>query len=149
MKIREAKDTDAGIIAGFQQKMALETEGLTLDNNKVTSGVKAVFDDPSKGFYIVAEETDQVVASMLLTPEWSDWRNGTFLWIQSLYVIPEYRKQGIFRLMFEFVKQKVNTSEDYVGIKLYVDQNNENAQKAYEQVGMDASHYRMFEWNKK
>ncbi|MCB0806934.1 MAG: GNAT family N-acetyltransferase [Bacteroidales bacterium] len=149
MKIREAKDTDAGIIAGFQQKMALETEGLTLDNNKVTSGVKAVFDDPSKGFYIVAEETDQVVASMLLTPEWSDWRNGTFLWIQSLYVIPEYRKQGIFRLMFEFVKQKVNTSEDYVGIKLYVDQNNESAQKAYEQVGMDASHYRMFEWNKK
>jgi len=149
IQIQEATEKDVLTIAGFQQKMALETEGLALDKNKAESGVKAVFNDPSKGFYIVAKSQDKVIASMLLTPEWSDWRNGYFLWIQSLYVIPEYRKQGIFRLMYDFVKDKVNLSDGYVGIKLYVDQHNETAQKVYEKVGMDASHYRMFEWNKK
>lgn len=146
--IRESKNIDASVIADFQQKMAFETENIYLDNKKVRAGVNAVMEDKSKGFYIVAED-QEIVASMLLTPEWSDWRNGTFLWIQSLYVIPEYRKQGIFRMMYEFVKQKVKTSESYVGIKLYVDQHNEIAQKAYEKIGMDSSHYRMFEWNKK
>ena len=99
IKIREAVKDDFMTIAGFQQKMALETEDLILNKNKVEAGVRAVFDDPSKGFYIVAEEDSAVTASMLLTFEWSDWRNGNFLWIQSLYVIPEYRKQGIFRKM--------------------------------------------------
>ena len=146
--IRESVFNDTSVIADFQQKMAFETEGIYLDNNKVRAGVNAVMEDKSKGFYIVAEE-GEIVASMLLTPEWSDWRNGYFLWIQSLYVIPDYRKKGVFRMMYDFVKNKVNSSEVYVGIKLYVDQHNEVAQKAYEKVGMESSHYRMFEWNKK
>ncbi|MCB0821784.1 MAG: GNAT family N-acetyltransferase [Bacteroidales bacterium] len=146
--IRESVFNDTSVIADFQQKMAFETEDIYLDNNKVRAGVNAVMEDKSKGFYIVAEE-GEIVASMLLTPEWSDWRNGYFLWIQSLYVIPDYRKKGVFRMMYDFVKNKVNSSEVYVGIKLYVDQHNEVAQKAYEKVGMESSHYRMFEWNKK
>ncbi|HPE57444.1 MAG TPA: GNAT family N-acetyltransferase [Bacteroidales bacterium] len=146
--IRESVFNDTSVIADFQQKMAFETEDIYLDNNKVRAGVNAVMEDKSKGFYIVAEE-GEIVASMLLTPEWSDWRNGYFLWIQSLYVIPDYRKKGVFRMMYDFVKNKVNSSEAYVGIKLYVDQHNEVAQKAYEKVGMESSHYRMFEWNKK
>ncbi len=148
IQIREATEKDAGTIAGFQQKMAMETEYLALDNNKVESGVSAVFNDPSKGFYMIAEQDEQVIASMLLTPEWSDWRNGYFLWIQSLYVIPEFRKKGIFRSMYDFVKERVNASEEYVGIKLYVDQQNKIAQQAYKKVGMDLSHYLLFEWNK-
>ena len=127
--IRESVFNDTSVIADFQQKMAFETEDIYLDNNKVRAGVNAVMEDKSKGFYIVAEE-GEIVASMLLTPEWSDWRNGYFLWIQSLYVIPDYRKKGVFRMMYDFVKNKVNSSEVYVGIKLYVDQHNEVAQKA-------------------
>jgi ribosomal protein S18 acetylase RimI-like enzyme len=145
--IREATKTDTAVIADFQQKMALETEEITLNNEKVTAGVNAVMVDQSKGFYIVAEGNG-ALASMLLTPEWSDWRNGYFLWIQSLYVTPNYRKMGIFRMMYNFVKDKVNSSDEFVGIKLYVDQDNMIAQKAYEKVGMESSHYRLFEWNK-
>ncbi|MCB2221383.1 MAG: GNAT family N-acetyltransferase [Bacteroidetes bacterium] len=145
--IREATKKDAPVIADFQLRMALETEDLALNGPQVTAGVNAVMADRSKGFYIIAED-EGIVASMLLTPEWSDWRNGYFLWIQSLYVIPEYRKKGVFRMMYDFVKNKVNSSHDYVGIKLYVDQDNEIAQKAYEKVGMETSHYQLFEWNK-
>jgi ribosomal protein S18 acetylase RimI-like enzyme len=146
--IREAVRNDVSVIADFQQKMATETEDLKLDGNRVFNGVDSVLSDPSKGFYLVAEEGDNVVGSMLLTPEWSDWRNGFFLWIQSLYVIPEYRKKGVFRMMYDFVKERVTSSGEFVGIKLYVDQHNETAQKAYEKVGMESSHYRLFEWNK-
>ncbi len=145
--IRDATKQDAQVIAEFQQKMARETEDLNLDINKVTAGVNAVMADRSKGFYIIAEE-DVVVASMLLTPEWSDWRNSYFLWIQSLFVIPAYRKKGVFRMMYDYVKEKVNASDTFAGIKLYVDQHNETAQLAYEKVGMESSHYRLYEWNK-
>ncbi|MBN2172702.1 MAG: GNAT family N-acetyltransferase [Bacteroidales bacterium] len=148
ISIREAFQNDLKMIAVFQHKMALETENLELNSVKVEAGVNAVMNDSSKGFYIVAEGNRNIIASMLLTPEWSDWRNGYFLWIQSLYVIPDYRKKGIFRMMFDFVKNKVINSGVYVGIKLYVDQHNTIAQKAYEKVGMESSHYRLFEWNK-
>jgi len=147
IRIRRATKSDVITIASFQQKMAQETEELSLDGNKVKAGVKAVIDDPSKGFYIIAEESE-TIASMLLTPEWSDWRNGYFLWIQSLFVTPDYRKKGVFKLMYDFVKELVIGSNEYVGIKLYVDQHNVVAQKAYEKVGMESSHYRLFEWNK-
>ena len=148
ISIREADSNDAPVIAEFQQMMARETENLELKKEKVISGVTAVMADRTKGFYIVSEDAGRLVASMLLTPEWSDWRNGFVLWIQSLYVIPELRKKGVFRNMYDFVKGIVMGSEKYVGIKLYVDQHNIKAQKAYSKVGMDASHYRLFEWNK-
>jgi GNAT superfamily N-acetyltransferase len=108
--------------------------------------VKAVFDDSKKGFYIVSTNNSQVVASMLITPEWSDWRNGYFLWIQSLYVIPSFRKQGIFRNMYQFIKQTIVESANYLGLRLYVEENNKIAVDVYVNVGMKGSHYKMFEW---
>ena len=100
IEVHTAGREDIPMIVEFQKLMALETEDLALDNKKISEGVASVFDDPEKGFYMVSESDNQVVASMMITPEWSDWRNGYFLWIQSLYVIPSYRKQGIFRKMY-------------------------------------------------
>ena len=148
MIIRKATTDDIRTIAAFQQKMAYETESLELDSEVLLEGVGNVFRDPSKGFYLVAQEKESIIASMLLTPEWSDWRNSLFLWIQSLYVIPAYRRKGVFRMMYDHVQQMVRESDGYAGIKLYVDQGNERAQEAYRRVGMKASHYNLFEWNK-
>lgn len=148
MKIRKAAEDDIPVIAGFQQKMAYETEKLDLDENVLLDGVGNVFKDPSKGFYLLAVDQGQVVGSMLLTPEWSDWRNSLFLWIQSLYVIPPYRKRGVFRMMYEHVRNMVLASGEYAGLKLYVDKENTPAQDVYRKVGMKDSHYNLFEWNK-
>ncbi|MEZ5081907.1 MAG: GNAT family N-acetyltransferase [Bacteroidales bacterium] len=148
MEISVAFPEDIERIVEFQQKMAQETEQISLDNYTVSLGVQAVFSNPAKGTYVVAKDRNTLVASMLLTPEWSDWRNATFLWIQSLYVLPEYRKKGIFRKMYDYVKKTVNDSNHYAGIKLYVASENELAQEVYKNVGMISSHYRLFEWNK-
>jgi len=148
MNVKKASPDHISVIADFQQKMAFETEGLKLNNSRLIKGVSQVFSDPAKGFYLIVEEEGEMIASVLLTPEWSDWRNSTFLWIQSLYVLPAFRKQGVFRMIYDFVKSMVATSDDYAGIKLYVDEHNTIAQEAYSKVGMDASHYRLFEWEK-
>lgn len=148
MIVRKANRKDIRTIARFQQKMAYETERLELDDRTLLNGVENVFLDPSKGFYLVAQEKEAVIASMMLTPEWSDWRNSLFLWIQSLYVLPEYREKGVFRMMYEHVREMVLDSDTYAGLKLYVDQGNTRAQEVYRKVGMTASHYNLFEWNK-
>lgn len=148
MEITVATAEDITGIVEFQQKMAQETEQLTLDKITVTQGVQAVFSNPAKGTYVVAKDRNTLVASMLLTLEWSDWRNASFLWIQSLYVLPNYRQKGIFKKMYNYVKKTVNDSTHYAGIKLYVATENEIAQNVYKNVGMASSHYRLFEWNK-
>lgn len=146
--IRKAFDHEAGLIAHFQQLMAFETESLNLDSELVLKGVESVFSDPAKGTYMVAEIDQQVVACTLLTPEWSDWRNGTFLWIQSVYVDPAYRKQGIYSYMYSHIKEFVLNSNEYLGLRLYVVMSNMVAQKAYSGTGMDGDHYKLFEWIK-
>ncbi len=146
--IRKAETKDITAIAGFQQKMALETESLELDPEKLLSGVEAVLTDPGKGFYLVAVFDDKVVASTLLTSEWSDWRNGKFLWIQSVYVEPEYRKMGVYSKMYSFVKDIALNSPDYLGLRLYVATDNRTAQEVYKRTGMDGDHYKLFEWIK-
>lgn len=146
IEVQKAIRENIPYIIEFQKQMALETENLTLGDQKISQGVKAVFNDPEKGFYIVSTSKSEVVASMMITPEWSDWRNGYFLWIQSLYVIPEFRKKGIFRKMYEYVKQTVIESENYLGLRLYVEENNKSAMDVYTNVGMKGSHYKMFEW---
>ena len=145
IEVRKAIREDIPYIIGFQKQMALETENLALNERQITQGVEAVFSDSKKGFYIVSSFNSQVVASMLITPEWSDWRNGYFLWIQSLYVIPSYRKQGIFRDMFQFVKRAVTEKDNHIGLRLYVEENNNTAIDVYLNVGMKRSHYKMFE----
>ena len=145
MKFREANKPDFKIIAGFQEKMAWETEHFRLNTETVIKGVSAVFEDKTKGKYYVVEEDGKVIASLLTTYEWSDWRNSYVIWIQSVYVLPEYRKKGVFNLMYSEIKKIVKNSDEYSGIRLYVDKTNLRAQKVYEKIGMKGEHYRLFE----
>lgn len=123
----------------------METEGMELKNDVVTRGVMALFHDSGKGEYYVAEENGKVVASLMITYEWSDWRNASVWWIQSVYVIPAYRRKGIFRMMYEHVKQD-GMEQGVTGLRLYVDSANVLAQKTYEALGMNGVHYKMYEW---
>ena len=148
VQIRLATEEDKDVIAGFQIKMALETEDLPLDEETVRTGVLSVFRDPSKGKYFVATEDQKIIASTLLTNEWSDWRNQWFLWIQSVYVVPEQRGKGVFRKMYENIKEMVLHDEHIAGLKLYVDSENESAIATYKAIRMDGEHYKLFEWSK-
>lgn len=146
--IREAVAADAAAIVEFQILMARETEDFELHQPTVQKGVEAVFDDPSKGRYYVAEIDGKVIASLLTTYEWSDWRNGTVLWVQSVFVVSEFRKKGVFSSIYRHVKKQVEEDESLKGIRLYVEQNNRRAQTVYEKAGMTAEHYQMYEWLK-
>ena len=147
IRIREAAVTDAPPIIEFQQAMARETESIELDGSVVTRGVHAVFDDPSRGRYFVAEAEGEVIASLLITYEWSDWRNGNVWWIQSVYVRPAFRRRGVYARMYKHVKA-IAQREDVRGIRLYVDRRNAPAQDVYRRCGMDGEHYLVFEWMK-
>jgi GNAT superfamily N-acetyltransferase len=146
--IRKAILSDAPSIIDFQQKMAWETEGVKLPSEIVTPGVNAVFQDQARGQYYVAEADGIVVASLLITYEWSDWRNCNVWWFQSVFVIPEYRRQGIFRRMYNHIRQMAD-DQDIAGLRLYVETNNTRAQKTYEALGMSSEHYSFYEWMRK
>ena len=148
ISIRKALPEDASTIVDFQIKMAQETENLVLEAKKLMPGTLAVFDDASKGTYYVAVKGDEVIGCLLTTYEWSEWRNGTVLWIQSVYILEEYRGQKVFRKMYEHIQQLVEQNDAYKGIRLYVEKDNTRAQKVYAALGMDGEHYRMFEWIK-
>ena len=145
MEFREANENEYKVIAGFQQKMAFETENYHLDIDTVIKGVQAVFNDASKGKYYIVEEDEKVIASLLTTFEWSDWRNSRVIWIQSVYVLPKYRKSGVFKLMYSEVKKLVINNSNYSGIRLYVDKTNIKAHKVYNKIGMEGEHYSLFE----
>lgn len=148
-EIRHAKYKDLEHILRFQQYMAKETEGLELDNDVLFEGIEAVFEDPMKGVYYVAvNEFDEPIACLLTTPEWSEWRNGTVLWIQSVYVIKNFRGQGVFRRMYEHLKQMVIDDDELKGLRLYVEKENVAAQKVYKALGMQDEHYHFYEWMK-
>lgn len=117
---------------------------MELKHSTISGGVMAVFNDPSKGTYYIAEADNKVVASLLVTPEWSDWRNSYIWWFQSVYVIPEQRRKGIFRDMYTFIKEAA-IKENIPGLRLYVEKDNVGAQQTYEAMGMDGEHYKMFE----
>ena len=148
MIVRQANDKDSTSIVEFQLAMALETEQLQLHEPTVIKGVSAVFADSSKGTYYVAEAEGKVVGSLLTTFEWSDWRNGTVLWIQSVYVRPEFRKRSIFSRLYKHIQEKVAANPDLRGIRLYADKTNTSAHGVYEHLGMTAEHYQMYEWMK-
>jgi ribosomal protein S18 acetylase RimI-like enzyme len=148
MIVREAIYDDARFIAAFQLAMASETELLILDPDVVDKGVGAVFNDPGKGKYYVTELNGEVIGSLMTTYEWSDWRNGTVLWIQSVYILPQYRRKGAYRKMYLFLQEKVLSDNSLRGIRLYVDKSNSRAQTTYLDLGMNADHYQTFEWMK-
>ena len=146
MIIRQALASDSAGIVEFQLAMAWETEQLQLDEPTVIKGVAAVFEDTSKGIYYVAEADGKVVGSLLTTFEWSDWRNGTVLWIQSVYVRPEFRKRSIFSKLYKHIQEMVASNPNLRGIRLYADKTNTSAHGVYEHLGMTAEHYQMYEW---
>jgi len=148
IRTREAAVTDAADIVAFQLAMARETEELELDPAVVARGVRAVFDQPARGRYFVAEDGGAVIASLLITYEWSDWRDGNVWWIQSVYVRPSHRRRGVYAGMYEHVKGIVLAEGNVRGIRLYVDRRNTPAQEVYRRCGMNGEHYQVFEWMK-
>ncbi len=143
--IREATIDDLNTLVLFQQLMAMETELLRLDGPTLNAGVKRIFDEPSKGVYYTALWDNEMVGSLLTTFEWSDWRNQSVWWIQSVYVKPEYRRQGVFKAMFEHVHRLAMHEAEVGGLRLYVDKSNKGAQETYKKMGMNGDHYQLFE----
>ncbi len=146
--IRKAVEKDIPKIVDFQIRMAKETEDYDLDRDTVSKGVRHLFELPVKGQYWVAEESGKTIASTLTIPEWSDWRNGTVIWIHSVYVIKEFRGKGVFKTLYNYLKEIVEQDETLMGLRLYVEKENTNAQKVYEKLGMNADHYLLYEWMK-
>lgn len=146
--IRKATKADIAGIVSFNLAMAQETESISLDEETLISGVEKIFNNQKYGFYIVCEIDGKIRASLMITYEWSDWRNGVFWWVQSVFVQKEFRNQGLYKQMYEYVKTKVDKSNDIVGIRLYVDEDNRKAQNAYTALGMKESNYQLFEYSK-
>lgn len=147
MHYREAVPADASAIIGFQLAMARETEDLELDRDILTRGVEALFADPNLGRYYVAEEDGRIAGSLMITYEWSDWRNGMVWWIQSVYVTPDFRRRGVYAGLYAHVKSMVEQSA-VRGVRLYVDKRNRPAQEVYTRLGMNGEHYLVYEWMK-
>ena len=144
--VRAAKSADRSTIVDFQMAMALETESLELDKGVLALGVDAVLEDSSKARYFIAEEGGKSAGMLMITLEWSDWRNGWVWWIQSVYTAPAYRKQGVYKQLYEYIKSLVAASDNIRGIRLYVDNRNVAAQKVYRSLGMNGDHYTTYEW---
>jgi ribosomal protein S18 acetylase RimI-like enzyme len=145
---RSATSADVPAIVEFQIAMARESEDLPLDRQVVSQGVAAVLENATRGRYYVAESDQRVIGCLLITYEWSDWRNGSVWWIQSVYVLPEFRRQGIYAGLYAHVKELANADPHVRGIRLYVDRRNERAQIVYSRLGMNGEHYQVFEWMK-
>ena len=145
MNIRNAKLGDAETIAEFNSAMALETEDLALDPNRMRAGVEAVLADDSKAFYLVAEVDGSLVGQLMVTYEWSDWRNGVFWWVQSVYVRPGHRGQGVYKSLYAETQSRATAAGNVCGIRLYVEHENERAQRIYEHLGMKNTSYHLYE----
>jgi ribosomal protein S18 acetylase RimI-like enzyme len=145
MKIRKARLSDTSVITDFNCHLALETESLTLNPPVVRRGVRALLADATRGTYFVAESAGAVVGQLLITREWSDWRNGDFWWIQSVYVSPAYRGAGVFSALFRHVEKLAGAKRRVCGLRLYVEQENLRAQGIYDRFGMSLTHYKIYE----
>jgi GNAT superfamily N-acetyltransferase len=143
--IRHANAEDAAVLAQFNARMALETEGRTLAPDTVRKGVEAMLRHSDFGFYLIAETGDTPVGSLMITSEWSDWRNGLFWWIQSVYVVPGKRRHGVFSSLFRQVFDMTAERNDIRGLRLYVERDNVAAQTTYRALGMTETAYRLYE----
>jgi GNAT superfamily N-acetyltransferase len=145
IKIRKAEPSDAAVITDFNVRLAAESEKLHLDRACVALGVAAVLEDPAKGIYFIAEAEGAVAGQLMITYEWSDWRNGNIWWIQSVYVKEEFRRRQVFRKLFDHLVQLARGQKDVCGLRLYMHGDNLRARQTYERLGMKATHYEVFE----
>ncbi len=146
IKVELAKKDDSKEITKHNLLMAEETENIKLSYEKTLKGVLAVIDNPEKGFYLVAkDDKNKIIGQLLITYEWSDWRNCNFYWLQSVYVKKEYRKKGVFKALFKAVK-KIAQENNACGLRLYVANENENTKRVYEKLEMKKSHYEIYEY---
>jgi GNAT superfamily N-acetyltransferase len=145
IKIRTAALADLPVIADFNVRLAWESEDLALDAARVEAGVRALLIDPAKGIYYVADVAGAVAGQLMITYEWSDWRNGNIWWIQSVYVKPEFRRAGVFRALFNHLQSLAKTQEDVCMLRLYMHAENTRARQSYERLGMSRTKYEVFE----
>lgn len=143
--VRVASPADAEFLVRGNAEMALETEQLSLNFDRLRDGVHAVFENPARGVYYVATVGTRRTGMMMITYEWSDWRNGVFWWIQSVFVEPEFRSQGIFKALYRHVADLAKATTGVAGLRLYVENSNNRAQNTYQGVGMKRTAYQMFE----
>jgi GNAT superfamily N-acetyltransferase len=132
------------VLVAFNAALALETEGMVLPAERLEPGVRGVFEHPERGFYRIAEGRSGILGALLVTYEWSDWRNANFWWLQSVYVRPEARRSGVFTLLYRSVEAMARAA-GACGLRLYVDAHNRPAQQTYRRLGMSEGHYRMME----
>ena len=143
-RLRSASPADVPVIAAFNAAMARETEGKELDPARLEAGVRGLLDEESRGFYLLAERGGELVGQLMVTYEWSDWRNGTFWWIQSVFVAAPHRRSGVYRALHDEVQRRAREA-GACGLRLYVEQENAAAQATYRALGMDATRYLLFE----
>ena len=143
--IRKGQLPDVEKIVEYNYRMALETEDHELDKEVLRKGVTEAILDDAKASYYLYEEQGEVIAQMMITKEWSDWRGGCFWWIQSVYVAKPYRRNGVFRELYQYVKNLAENRDDVCGLRLYVEKENEIARTTYEKLGLDQTSYLMFE----
>jgi GNAT superfamily N-acetyltransferase len=142
--IRDAERADVPQLLAWNQAMAWETEHKQLDSELLGRGIAGIFDNPARGFYLIAERDGRSAGSLMVTREWSDWRNGDFWWIQSVYVAPEARRSGVYRALHAEVERRARAG-GAIGLRLYVETENTRAQQTYGELGMQRCHYYMYE----
>lgn len=143
--VRDASNKDIAFLADANAAIALETERKLLERDTLERGVRAVFAQPSRGFYLIAERGSHAVGCLLVTYEWSDWRNGDWWWLQSVYVIPEARRGGVFRALYAEIERRARAAAGVVGLRLYVEHDNARAQATYAMLGMRPARYSLYE----
>ena len=145
IQVRRASAGDAEALVAFNAAMALETERKVLLPGVIGPGVHHLLEHPAAGFYLVAESDGEVAGSLMVTNEWSDWRNGNFWWVQSVYVRPEFRRRGVYRALYKHLQTLAKQDPAICGFRLYVERDNVRAQATYRTAGMDETRYIVFE----
>ena len=145
IRIRNATRDDVAFLRDCNIAMAFESEQKQLAPEVLTRGIVAVFDHPERGFYVVAERDGERAGSLLITHEWSDWRNGGWWWIQSVYVMPDARRCGVFSSMYRAIESRARATSGVIGLRLYVEKENKGAQSTYAALGMEPAHYSLYQ----
>lgn len=143
--VRPARPNDSPTIVEFNRRLALETENLSLEPAVLTEGVRKALADANRGRYFVADEGNEVIGQIMITYEWSDWRNGWIWWIQSVYVRADRRRSGVFRAILDYIERQAKLDGDVAGLRLYVEKDNQSAQRTYQRMGFDEIHFRLLQ----